>query len=139
MKVKALRYKKEFNPHEEFIRIEDMGAGPEVFTSELPNIQPETATFDDMKEYIETNDYFEGLELDWGTVEMVEFDVIEAGEVGADIRNKLSPPKNLVQLLELFFKDKVVYANEERNELVTFIKREMEQSKKSVDYLAKLF
>ena len=63
MKVKALRYKKEFNKFQEFVRIEDIGEGPEVFTSDLPNIQPETATLEIMKEYFENNDYYDDLEL----------------------------------------------------------------------------
>jgi len=138
MKVKALRYKEEFNKFKEFVHIEDIGSGVEVFTSATPKLYPESGTLEGLKEYMENNDYFEGLELDWETVELVEFDLIEAGEVGADIRNKLTPPKNLVALLELFFKEKVAYADEKRVVLSKLIQTEMEKSKENIKYIANL-
>ena len=133
MKVKALRFK----DTKEFVHIQEFGGKPSVFMSGLPNLQPETATLELMGKVME-HDFYQGLDLDMDNVELVEFDLIEAGEVGADIRNKLSPPKNLVELLEVFFGDKVVYASEERKELSEIIKREMKQTKVSVEYLAKL-
>jgi len=139
MKVKALRYKKEFNKFQEFVLIEEVGGGePMVFTSATPKLQPETATLEAMKKIFEDEDYYEGLELDWETVELVEFDLIESGVVGADIRNKLTPPLNLVALLELFFKEKVAYADEKRAVLFKLIQTEMEKSKKNIKYIANL-
>jgi len=135
MKVKVLRYKKEHNPFQEFIHIEDMGGGPEVFTSAVPKLHPETATLELMQQLMDDDDYYEGLELDWDTVELVEFDLIDSGVVGADIRNKLSPPKNLVSMLEVFFKEK---DEEKKYYLKRIIKKEMTQSKKSIKYIANL-
>jgi len=133
MKVKALRYKdtKEFVHIEEFFDDE-----PHVYTSELPKIQPITATLELMKNFIEDNDYFEDLEINWDRIELVEFDFIEGDVVGADIRNKLTPPKNLVSMLELYFN---TICEVRREALAEFIKKEMKQVKKTVDYLAKLF
>jgi hypothetical protein len=135
MKVKALRYKdtKEFV----YIDHEHGGEEPMIFTSTLPKLQPETADLEVMKELFENNDYYEGLELDFDKVELVELDIIESGEVGADIRNKLSPPKNLIALLEVFFETKVGYTDE-RRKLVNIIKEEMKQAKKNIDYIADL-
>jgi hypothetical protein len=138
MKVKALRYKKEFNPFQEFVILEDIGVGIEVFTSSTPKLYPESATLEGLKEYIEDNDYFEGLELDWDTVEMVEFDLIEENTISADIRNKLTPSLNLVALLEIFFKDRVGYADEKRAAVAKLIQTEMIKSKENIKYIANL-
>jgi len=138
MKAKALRWKKEFNVFQEYVWIQEYGGEPQVFTGDLPYLQPMTATIERMKTMFEENDEYEDIDLDLDKVEFVELEVIESGEVGADIRNKLSPPLNLVQMLELFFKDNVGYATEERAELAEYIKKEMAQTKISVDYLAKL-
>jgi len=134
MRVKTLRYKKEHNPFQEFVILEDIGSGVEVFTSSTPKLYPESATLEGLIEYVEGNDYYEGLDLDWDKVELVEFDLIETGVVGADIRNKLTPSLNLVALLELFFREKVAYADDKRAKLAEFIKKEMEQSKKSITF-----
>lgn len=136
MKVKVLRYKKEHNKFQEFVHIEDIGAGPEIFTSTLPKVLPETATLEGFRDYIETNDYYEGLELDWDTVELVEFDLVETGEVGADIRNKLGNYSNLVQMVELLLDEK---DRKVKKELKKLIRTEIVHGKKSVEYLAKLF
>jgi len=135
MKVKALRYK----DTKEFVHIEEVfDDEPQIFTSGLPKVQPITATLETIKDYIENNDYFEDLEIDWDRIELVEFYFIELDIIGADIRNKLTPPKNLVSMLEIFFKPKIAHVSEERTELAELIKKEMKQVKKSVDYLAKL-
>jgi len=124
MKVKALRYK----DTKEFVHIEEVfDDEPQIFTSGLPKVQPITATLETIKDYIENNDYFEDLEIDWDRIELVEFYFIELDIIGADIRNKLTPPKNLVAFCEV-----------RREALAKLIKKEMKQVKKSVDYLAKL-
>lgn len=129
MKVKALRYKEEFNKFKEFVHIQEMGGEPEVFTSDLPNIQPMTATMKLMK-----NIYGDKC-FDLDKFELVEFDLIETGEVGADIRNKLTPYKNLVALVELLLDEN---DGDDRLKLKKFIRKEIVQSKKSVEYIAKL-
>jgi len=136
MKYKVLRYKKEFDPNMEFIRIEDMGAGPEVFTSDTPNLQPETATYDDLRKYMESDDYYEGLDLDWDKVELVEYELTDSGEVGADIRNKLGNYYSLVQLVELLLEEK---NPDTRKTLKKLIRAEIKLGKESVEYLAELF
>ena len=135
MNVKVLRYKEEFNVFREVVLIEEYGGEPMVFTSETPKLQPETATLEKMREYMESNDYYEGLDLDWDKVELVEFDLIETEEVGADIRNKLTPYKNLVALVELLLEEEDV---DKKMKLKKFIRKEIVQSKKSVEYLAGL-
>lgn len=134
MKFKALRYK----DTKEFVHIEQLGEEPEIFTSEIPKLQPETATLEAMKEMFEDNDYYEGLELDWERLELVELEMFEANTVGADIRNKLSPPKNLVSLLEVFYEGRIAYATPERQKLHELIIKEMAQTKISVEYIANL-
>ena len=135
MKVKALRYKKEFNHFQEFVLIEEYGGEPTVFTSETPKLYPESATLEGLIEYVETNDYYEGLDLDWDKVELVEFDLIEAGEVGADIRNKLTPYNNLLALVKLYLKE----TNPNKQKMLKkFIRKEITQSKKSIKYIAEL-
>ena len=135
MKVKALRYKEEFNKFKEFVHIEDIGAGPEVFTSDLPKLQPETVTLEVMKTMMEENDYYEGLELDWDNVELVEFELVEKNTIGADIRNKLSPILTLSDLINIYFKEK----DEEKGEkLVRFIKEENAKVIRIIKYLSDL-
>jgi len=135
MKVKALRYKKEFNHFQEFVLIEEYGGEPQVFTSEVPKLQPESATLEAMREYMENNDYYEGLELDFDKVELVEFELIETGVVGADIRNKLTPYNNLVALVRLYLNETNL---EKQVMLKKFIWKELKQSKKSIKYIANL-
>ena len=130
MKVKALRDKdtKEFIT---IMKLHSQGSNM-VFTGDIPNVQPMTATMELMKEiYPLKESEFD----DFDNFELVEFDLIETGEVGADIRNKLSPPKNLVELLELYFTEN---NHEKRIRLAELIKKEMIQTKVSVEYLAKL-
>lgn len=129
---KALRHKKT----KEFIHIEELDDVLHTFTSEHPNLLADTATIEGLK------DYYEGKSgwtyIGWDDFELVEFELVEVDTIGADIRNKLTPPKNLVALLEVFFADSVAYASKGRAELVELIKKEMENTKKSVDYIAKL-
>jgi hypothetical protein len=93
MKVKALRYK----DTKEFVHIMHMGEyACTVGTSEIPNIQPMTATLELMKEI-----YKDFSDINFDEMEFIEFDLIESGVVGADIRNKLGPIKNLLKLLSM--------------------------------------
>jgi len=128
MKVKALRDK----DTKEFIHIIKLGEKFMVFTGEIPNVQPMTATIEMMSSiYPPKESEFD----DFDNFELVEFDMVETGEVGADIRNKLGPPNNLVALLEEYFS-----SNEEEDEitLLEIIKKEMKQTKVSIEYLASL-
>lgn len=135
MKAKVLRYKKESNDFQEFVWIQEYGGKPMVFTSDLPYLHPETATIEGMKAMFEQDDRYESLDIDLDKMEFVEFEVVEKNTVGADIRNKLSPCLNLVELLEEYFSK-----NEEEYKITLqeFIKKEMKQSKKSIEYIASL-
>ena len=130
MKVKTLRFK----DTKEFVHILEDGS---VGTSGIPDVLPETASMDLLKSYYKISGQKTD-DVDFDNLEVVEYDFIESGEVGADIRNKLSPPLNLVEMLEVYFGDKVAHATEERAKLSDLIKKEMKQTKISVDYLAKL-
>jgi hypothetical protein len=128
MKVKYLIHKET----REFVEVTTMCGTPMVFTSELPHMSMNGDTSDDeILEYLKAN--YPTINFD--DYEVVEFDVVISGDIGADIRNKLTPPKNLVAMLEDYFS----IANEDtREKLLVYIKREMEQTKTSIDYLSKL-
>ena len=130
MKVKALRFK----DTKEFVHIQEFGGKPSVFMSGLPNLQPETATLELMGKLME-HDFYQGLDLDMDNVELVEFDLIERNTIGQDIRNKLSPYKNLVALIEVFLEEEDLI---KKKKLKKFIRKEIVQSKKSIKYLAGL-
>ena len=129
MKAKALRFK----DTKEYVHIENFGDEPMVCTGELPNLHPMTATIDLMKQLSEAED-MEDL-FDFDNMEFVEVEVIEVGEVGADIRNKLSPYKNLVALVEILLEET---HPDKKKGLKKLIRQEIVQSKKSVEYIAKL-
>jgi hypothetical protein len=124
MKVKALKNTK----RDEFIHLEDEF----VYTSSLPDLRPETATKELLIDYYKSHqvNIFSDI-LNDKDVEMVELDIIESGVVGADIRNKLSPIKNLISMLE---------SDENLNELDLYkhVLKEIKQSKISIDYLKNL-
>ena len=127
MKVKTLRFK----DSKEFEHILEDGS---VGTSNIPDVLPDTASLELLKKYYEISGY--KVELDYDNLEIVEYDFIEAGEVGADIRNKLSPPNNLVELLEDYFDEGTHKIDKEK--VKVFILKEMEQTKISVEYLSNL-
>lgn len=134
MKVKALRYKKEFNEFQEFVHIEILEGhnSYDIYTSDLPKIQPETATIEEMDAYHKEW----GCEVDFDQFELVEFELIEQNTVGADIRNKLSPCLNLVEMLREYFSEDD--AKPDPVVLEKFIKDEMEKSEKNIEYIANL-
>lgn len=135
MKCKALRYKAEANFFKEFVMVEEVWGKPTVITSELPKLQPKTATLENMKKIFEENDIYHGLDLDFDKLELVELDVIESGEVGADIRNKLLPLLNLTALIKLYLKE----SDEElKIKLKKLIEREIENSERSIKYITNL-
>lgn len=130
LKAKAIRNKKTG----EFTEISNFGGTSMLFTSALPNLMPVTANIKGLKEYY---DMYSPLpkEIDLDEFEMVELTIID-DEVGADIRNKLSSPKNLVTMLKHYFSTTV--DDEKREKLLVYIKEEMKQTKISIDYLSKL-
>jgi hypothetical protein len=130
MRVKVLRDK----DTKEFIHFAQFGIKTLVCTSGIPNVHPMSATLGLMKEIYPKEKFLDSFDsLD--NFELVEFDLIEAGEVGADIRNKLTPYNNLVALVELFLDEENIV---KKKKLKKFIRKEIVQSKKSVKYLAGL-
>ena len=130
MKIKALVTKTE---PREFVHIdvhENLNICS-VGTSNVPRAMPETATLEALMEYYESID----IEVDLSGFELVEYELIEKNTVGADIRNKLSPCKNLAELVKVFLDEE---HPDKKNGLKKLIYEEIKQSKKSVDYLASL-
>jgi hypothetical protein len=100
-----------------------------VSTSNIPKIQPETATLDEMKVYFAEKK----LDIDWENIELIELELIEPNTTGADIRNKLSPIKNLLSILR---SSKVpLHENPKINEI---IQEEIIRAESSVAYIANL-
>ena len=130
MKVKTLRFKDGFK---EFAMFDEEGS---LYTSETPQLLPTTATMEDLIKY-HSEEYSED-DINFDDLEIVEFEMYEADTVGADIRNKLSPPKTLVSLLEEYFSVNIAHATPERAELYKLIRKEMEQTKISIKYIAEL-
>lgn len=131
MKFKALRTIEE---PKEFVHIDKIGNTMLMYTCDLPRPQPLTATLKVIKEYYK-NDIPLPDQLTLDDLELVEFEMYEADTVGSDIRNKLSPPKNLVDMLETYFGMDDGHCKEK---LLILIEKEMKQTKISVEYIANL-
>ena len=130
MKVKALRDK----DTKEFITIMKLHSNGKnmVFCGDIPTVLAETATMELLKEVYPLNDSdFDN----YDNFELVEYDLIESGEVGADIRNKLTPCKTLASLVEVFLNEE---HPDKKNGIKELIWDVLEQNKKSVEYLANL-
>jgi len=134
MKAKTLR-KIDTKEFANILHFNHDGNTLDLFTTEIPSLMPMTATMDELKEIhignIPSNFSFDDLEL-------IELDIHESGVIGADIRNKLSPPKNLVALLDVFLRVKVRYVSKERGKLVELMKTEMKNTKENIKYLSDL-
>ena len=131
MKIKTLRKR----DTKEFVHILEGGV---VATAGIPDLLPMTATIDVLKKYYDTITPIEHPDFD--NLEVVEMELIEGDkleEIGADIRNKLSPPKNLVALLEEYL-GKPAKARHSKSKLLKVIRQSMEMTKTSVEYLTNL-
>ena len=102
----------------------------DIYTHEHPYPLGNGATIEEMKKFFDEDD-----EIEWDEYEIVEIEYFESGVIGADIRNKLSPPKNLVSLLEVYFDQP---ESVKRDKLLQIIRKEMNETKRCVEYLAKL-
>jgi uncharacterized protein Smg (DUF494 family) len=131
MKIKALRTKKE---PKEFVEISNIGGINMIFTCILPVLMNITATMDLLKKYYEEHSPLPK-EINLDDYELIKYDLIEAGVICADIRNKLSPLNNLVNMLKLYFKEE---DKEKKDIIETYIKKEIEQSEISIKYLSEL-
>lgn len=119
-----MRRKHENPEYREFASIEN----GMMYTHEHPYPLGEGATIEYMKTLC-TDD------IDWDNYEIVEIEYYESGVIGADIRNKLSPPKSLVSLLEVFFDNP---ESVDKDKIMKIIRKEMNQTKKSVEYIAQI-
>lgn len=128
MEIKALRYK----DTKEFVEIITVGQMHMVFTSSLPRIMTKNPTIELLEKYYNKPDFNK---IDFSNFELIEYEFIESGKIGADIRNKLSPPKNLIALLETYFNKK---SKVNKEGLLKIIKDEMKQTKESIEYIANL-
>lgn len=131
MKFKALR--KKFEP-KEFVIIKQINGLNFLFTSDLPNPMPITATIDNLKLYYEKYSPLP-IDINLDDFEIIEFDLIETNVICADIRNKLSSPKNLVSLLRTFFDETNCVKH---IKLKKYIIIEMENTEKIIKYLSDL-
>jgi hypothetical protein len=123
MKAKTLRTK----DTKEFIHLYLFGSNPESYSCEIPQILSITADINDIKKI--------NPEINFDDYELIEIDIVDSGEIGADIRNKLSPLKNLLAII----KKRDECDNDELfNKLTELMKKEMNQCEISIDYLAKL-
>lgn len=112
----------------EYVHIYSFLHGLEPYTCELPQILASTADIETLKKI--------NSDIDFSNYELIDIDIINSGEIGADIRNKLSPLKNLVTMLnerEKYTNDSKIYV-----ELSCLIRKEINQCKISIDYLASL-
>lgn len=131
MKFKALRTIRE---PKEFVHIDTIATTMILYTCDLPKPQPLTATLEGIKEYYK-NDTPLPDQLTLDDLELVEFEMYEENTVGPDIRNKLTPPLNLLALLKLYFKETDV---DMKGKLKGFIEKEMVKSEENIKYIANL-
>ncbi len=104
-----------------------------VYTTETPVLMPMTATMVLYKEMYG--------KYDWGDYniddyELIELDIIDADAVGADIRNKLTPLKNLISMLRALKTRK--FDKDKRKGMKELVEREMLQGEICIDYLTNL-
>ena len=134
MKFKALRR----IDNKEFIHLGDNYAGYEisVFTSEMPKLMGADVTMNDIIKHC-GGKFHECVIQEWELVEL-EIKVVEDEDkdaIGADIRNKLTPIKNLIALLKAYDAEK----NEGKRFLMkAFIIGAIENSEISLNYLQDL-
>jgi len=136
MKFKALRTIRE---PKEFVHIDTITTTMILYTCDLPKPQPLTATLEGIKEYYK-NDTPLPDQLTLDDLELVEFEMYEENTVGPDIRNKLTPPLNLISLLEIYFKETGdrVFDENTKAKVLPFIKKEMVKSEENIKYIANL-
>ena len=128
MKYKALRTIAE--PYE-FVHIDDVENinWCMVSTSDIPRVLPNSVTMEGLIDYYNKHEKL----VDFERYELVEVELIEPNTTGADIRNKLSPIKNLLSILR---SSKVpLHENPKINEI---IQEEIIRAESSIAYIANL-
>jgi len=133
MKFKALR---KIETKEFIIVYHFEGGGMEFFTVEFPDPKPMSATIDGLKQYY--NDNYKDVDIshmNFDELELVEMECYKAGVVGADIRNKLCPVKNLIRLLKEYFGE---VDEVRRHKIYGYITTEIKNTDKSIKYISDL-
>ena len=110
----------------------------ELYTHELTDPKPEDVTIELVKGYYEQHDLV--LEGDYSIEDLIvkRYDYIEEGVLGADIRNKLSPIKNLLTLLTIYKDQKHAMDWDHKEYFEKQIIALIEECKESVIYLSEL-
>ena len=109
----------------EFIHI----IGSRAYTCDIPDLLVDTVMMDDLLTHssVDVSKYlFENAEL-------IELDVNICGEIGADIRNKLTPMKNLVAILK-----NAVFLRNGDVKMQAIIKKEIKKCGESIKYISNL-
>jgi len=104
----------------------------EVYTTEIPRLQPMTASMNLLKEMYGSYD-LRGYSFE--DFEFVELDVIDADVIGADIRNKLTPFNSMIMLHKLIKNDKY---EESKVALEKLLDDAINRSEECVKYLSNL-
>lgn len=73
--------------------------------------------------------------LDTTDFDVVELDLIETGVIGADIRNKLTPVKNLIATVEAYLNEK---SSGKKIIMKGHIEKDIRQVRIAIEYLTKL-
>ena len=130
MKVKALRNKTtgKFLHYE---RSEFSGNGW-ISDNNLPDIQDGDIKLEELLDKFAIS----GSNIDSIDYELIEFELIETGVVGADIRNKLSPIKNLIALIGVYLLEK---SAGKKILMKGLLDRDIKQARISLEYLTKMF
>jgi hypothetical protein len=128
MKVKALRNKTTGKylhfKHDEYDAMVVERSLPELLEADI-TLETLLDHYDSTYPHIDTSEF-----------EVVELDIVESGVVGADIRNKLSPIKNLLAVIGIYFIEK---SSGKKILLKGIINKDIKQSRISIEYLTKMF
>lgn len=129
MKFKALRRK----DNKEFVHLGDNYCGYyiSVFTSDMPNLMGANTTMDDIIKHC-GGKFHDSVIQEWELVELEILVVDDNESIGADIRNKLTPVKNLLGMLEAYENEKEEH---KRFLIKRFIISAMKKCEESIEYL----
>ena len=127
MKVKALRNK----TTGKFLHFKYNADGDGIIVSKsLPELLEADVTLVEL-----TDEFFSYPYIDTNEFELVEFELFESSVIGADIRNKLTPIKNLIALIGIYLLEK---SSGKKILLKGLIEKDIRQARISLEYLNKL-
>lgn len=118
----------------EFVSLMTFNGVTNAFTSSLPSMPLNNNSDDEIMDYLKR----ENPEIDFTAYELILIDVNESSKIdaiGEDIRNKLTPIKNLIALLnEYNHNDDFLI----KNKIMKLINSEIASSKHCVEYLSNI-